>query len=109
MRAEDLFHLVSDADPSELPALVGTLAQAHALAQARITPMEPPPAGGTTRATETPCNLSASEAARRVGMSKDYLYKEARAGRLSFVVRIGRRVLFDEQGLERWNRQRRMR
>jgi len=38
----------------------------------------------------------------RTGMSKGYLYREARRGRLPFVRRIGRRVIFDSAGLDRW-------
>jgi hypothetical protein len=37
-------------------------------------------------------------------MSRDWLYKNG--SRLPFVVRIGRKVLCSEQGLERWNRNR---
>jgi predicted DNA-binding transcriptional regulator AlpA len=49
-------------------------------------------------------NLSATEAAERLGMSRDWLYRNA--ARLPFAVRIGSRVLFSAQGLERWNRSR---
>ena len=105
----DLLEAIQDATPESLPVWVGACAEAQALAQARITAGEPPPIVGSARATGTPRNLSASEAARRVGISTDYLYKEAREGRLPFAVRFGRRVVFDEEGLERWNRQRKMR
>src|SRR5258706_505556 len=48
-------------------------------------------------------NLNAAEAARRLGISRDWLYKNR--GRLPFAVRLGRRVVFSARGLERWNRQ----
>jgi predicted DNA-binding transcriptional regulator AlpA len=38
----------------------------------------------------------------RTGMSRDWLYREARQGRLPFARRLGRRVVFDEGGLTRW-------
>ena len=46
-------------------------------------------------------NLSVAEAAGRLGVSKDYLYRNWR--RLPFARRIGRRLLFSETGLELWN------
>jgi excisionase family DNA binding protein len=48
-------------------------------------------------------NLSAPEAARRLGVSLDWVYKNAKQ---LPSVRIGRRLLFPARGLERWNRQR---
>jgi predicted DNA-binding transcriptional regulator AlpA len=38
----------------------------------------------------------------RTGMSKQWLYRAARAKQLPFARRIGRRLVFDEAGLERW-------
>jgi excisionase family DNA binding protein len=38
----------------------------------------------------------------RTGMSKGWLYREARAGRLPFAKRHGRAVRFDAAGLDRW-------
>src|SRR4029453_14151581 len=51
--------------------------------------------------------LDVEEVMRRTGMSKDWLYREARAGHLPFARRIGRRVVFDEAGLARWLERRR--
>lgn len=51
-------------------------------------------------------NLSAEEAARWLGVSKDYLYRSAQKKTGPQAVRIGRRVLFPARDLERWNRQR---
>jgi hypothetical protein len=45
-------------------------------------------------------NLSAAEAARRLGLSKDYSYRN----RVPFKVTIRRRVLFSAKGLAGWNR-----
>ena len=106
MTRADLLAAIRDAPPESLPEWVGVCAEAQALAQARIMAGEPRAAVGRAGPTEVNGNLSASEAARRLGVSTDYLYKRARAGHLPFAVRIGRRVVFDEPGLERWNRQR---
>jgi predicted DNA-binding transcriptional regulator AlpA len=46
--------------------------------------------------------LAVAAVVDRTGMSKDWLYREARAGRLPFARRLGRRVVFDETGLVRW-------
>lgn len=46
--------------------------------------------------------LDIAEVAKRTGMSRPWLYREARAGRLPFARRIGRRLSFDEVGLARW-------
>ena len=46
--------------------------------------------------------LKIGEVAARTGMSRGWLYREARAGRLPFARRLGRRLAFDEAGLQRW-------
>jgi excisionase family DNA binding protein len=46
--------------------------------------------------------LDIEEVMKITGMSKAWLYREARAGRLPFARRIGRRLLFDEAALMRW-------
>jgi predicted DNA-binding transcriptional regulator AlpA len=53
--------------------------------------------------------LDIDEVVKRGGMSKGYWYREARAGRLPFARRIGRRFTFDEAGLTRWLERRRAR
>jgi excisionase family DNA binding protein len=53
--------------------------------------------------------LGISEVSKRTGMSKPWLYREARAGRLPFARRIARRFVFDEAGLMRWLENRRAR
>lgn len=92
----DLLRLAQDTPPDELPQLVGVLAQAQALALARLT----------SGRTSTPSrNLSASEAAERLGVSVSWLHKNARG--LPFALRIGRRLVFDASGLERWAKRQR--
>jgi predicted DNA-binding transcriptional regulator AlpA len=48
--------------------------------------------------------LSAREAAAKLGTSADWLYRHSR--NLPFTIRIGRKVLFSEAGIERYIRQR---
>jgi excisionase family DNA binding protein len=99
----ELPRLVAETPSSDVPALVTFLSSQVTVASSRLLQQgAPAPNGGSpTRADE---NLSVVEAARRLGMSKDYLYRKA--GSLPFAVRIGRRILFSAKGLERWNRER---
>jgi excisionase family DNA binding protein len=46
--------------------------------------------------------LKIEEVAARTGMSRGWLYREARAGHLPFARHIGRRWTFDEVGVARW-------
>jgi excisionase family DNA binding protein len=48
--------------------------------------------------------LTTEEAARRLGVSEDWLYR--RAGRLPFTVRLGRTLRFSALGLDRYISQR---
>lgn len=48
--------------------------------------------------------LTVEEAARKLGVSEDWIYRRART--LPFVVRLGARLRCSEQGIERWCRQR---
>jgi excisionase family DNA binding protein len=68
---------------------------------AATTNHEAPAPGPSSRA------LAVEAVVERTGMSKDWLYREARAGRLPFARRLGRRVVFDEAGLDRWLARRR--
>jgi excisionase family DNA binding protein len=86
-----------------LLAEVAALQWSLGVVQAQLLVRALAPNGGTTRAGAADENLSAEEAARRLGLSKDWLYRHADS---LPSVRIGRRVLFSASGLERWNRQR---
>lgn len=102
MSRSDLRSLVEETPAPELPQLIGELEAARAVAWARLT----------APATDTPSdvsgqearNLDVAEAARRLGMSRDWLYRHA--SELPFALRIGRRLVFDSVALERWNRRR---
>jgi predicted DNA-binding transcriptional regulator AlpA len=100
MSRSDLAGLVECTPEAELPRLIGDLEAARAAAWARLTAPAPEPASDAPR--QEPRNLDVAEAARRLGMSRDWLYRHA--AELRFALRIGRRVVFDSVALERWNR-----
>jgi len=92
---------ISEAAPGQVPAIIATLSAKIGAAAARMMQVTAESKDMCVGADE---NLSTTEAARRLGVSPAFLYKNA--SRLPFTVRIGRRVLFSSSGLERWNRQR---
>src|SRR5437867_10170188 len=93
----ELNRLIGGAAAQDVPALVGRLVEAEERARLRLrsalasTAPEP-----TTDVLDR--NLSAKEAARRLGVSLPYLYKHG--AEYPFTVRIGKRVLFSARGLE---------
>jgi len=95
-----LAQVVADVPQEDLPRLAGALGEAHARVLARL--VQPPTPPAAPRPTED--NVSVREAARRLGMSSAWVYKNVRS--LPFTIRIGRRVLCSARGLERWNRTR---
>jgi len=96
----ELRSLVEGTPAPELPQLIGDLEAARAAAWARLTApaadKRPDVPGQEAR------NLDVAEAAKRLGISRDWLYRHA--SELPFALRIGRRVVFDSLALERWNR-----
>ncbi len=100
MSRTELRGLVDTTPTPDLPGLIGDLEAARAAAWARLTAVR------VDVRTEEPDtegrNLDVAEAAKRLGISRDWLYKHA--SRLPFAVRIGRRLVFDSLALERWNR-----
>jgi predicted DNA-binding transcriptional regulator AlpA len=100
MSRSELRSLVEGTPAPELPQLIGDLEAARAAAWARLTaPAADKPSEALSQAAR---NLDVAEAAKRLGMSRDWLYRHA--SELPFAVRIGRRVVFDSVALERWNR-----
>lgn len=92
----DLPAMVAATAAPDLPRLIGELEAAKAAAWARLAVPLPGrcPDGGHDE------NLPTDEAARRLGMSERWLYRNA--SRLPFTVRIGRRLVFSARGLDRW-------
>jgi excisionase family DNA binding protein len=80
--------------PAELPRLIGELAEINAVATARLT---------SPTVTAKPDELlDIEETARRMGVSRDYLYRAHR--RLPFTRRQGRKLLFSSLGLDSYLR-----
>lgn len=84
-----------------LPAAVTAVAALLASVASRAIGSQPSARPEAQVADE---NLSVEEAARRLGISKDYVYRHAR--RLPFTRRVGRRLLFSSRGLAAWMAQR---
>jgi|ERR1019366_2694608 predicted DNA-binding transcriptional regulator AlpA len=80
----------------ELPGLLGELEEIRVTALARLTAPEPAP----QQADEL---LDIGEAARRLGVSKDFLYRNR--GDFPFSRRLGRRLLFSALGIDNYIRQ----
>lgn len=87
--------------PAEaIPELRGQLAKLDTLLLCRLL------GANSNGNPSTPAgrNLGVKEASQKIGVSQDWLYRKA--GELPFTVRIGRRVLFSESGIEKYIRQR---
>lgn len=98
MRAE-LQHVLTAAKelPAEdLPRLLGELEEIRCTAIARLT-------APATTAPQSDELLDVDEAARRLGTSKDYLYRHH--ARLPFTRRMGRNLRFSALGIEKYIRQ----
>ena len=102
MSRSDLRSLVEETPAPELPQLIGELETARAVAWARLT--APAADKQSDVSGQGARNLDITEAAARLGISKDWLYRHA--SELPFALRIGRRLVFDSVALERWNRRR---
>lgn len=86
--------LAKNLPASELPALIGELAECTAVAQSRlITPVIPAPPDVL---------LEVPEAAHRLGVSPDYLYRHSK--KFPFTRREGRKLLFSSAGLDSYLR-----
>ena len=95
-----LDRMVSEANPNQLPAISAALSAVAAAAGARLVLVNGQAEDHNFCAPDV--NLSAPDAAHRLGVSVDWLYKHHR--KLPFARKIGRRVLFSARGLENWNR-----
>ena len=95
----DLARVAAEAEPEELPALVGALAQAQAVALARLTTPHPEP----SLVSEAPGELlTPAQAAEAIGgVSPKWLYRHTKG--LRFRRDLSRKVVrFERAGLLRW-------
>jgi excisionase family DNA binding protein len=87
---------VRDLPAEELPGLIGELEAVKATAWERLT-------APTPTHPERDELLSVAEAARRLGVSEDYLYRHS--GEYAFTRRQGRKLLFSALGIDKYIRQ----
>jgi hypothetical protein len=94
--SERLLRTARELPPEDLPEFIGQLETAKVLAWSRLT-------------SPGPCSqvhdelLSVAEAARRLGVSEDYLYGHSQD--YPFTRRQGRKLLFSSLGIDRYIRQ----
>jgi excisionase family DNA binding protein len=88
---------IANLTPEQVPDVLGQLEQLKAVAWAQLLT----PNGRNPSGIEPPDELvNAREAARRLGLSLDYVYRHAR--QLPFAVRVGRQLRFSSRGIERY-------
>jgi len=91
---------IADVSPEIIAGLRGELAAIDTLLLGRLLS----PIRSAERRSQPDRRLNVKEAAAKLGMSRDWLYRHAAAQ--PFTVKIGRSVGFSEEGIERWLRQR---
>jgi excisionase family DNA binding protein len=102
---DDLAALVGDpakvahVPPTRIPALLSQLSAVHSAIAARLMAAD----RDEPTATEDTL-LTVSQAAERLGVSKDWLFRRSRT--LPFVVRLGRHLRFSNRGIDRYLRSR---
>ena len=89
---ESVLNLARSLPREELPRLLGDLAEISATASARLS--------GSVVESRPDELLDVEETARRMGVSKDYLYRHQ--GKFPFARRIGRKLLFLSSGLDKF-------
>ena|SRR5215467_3275265 len=87
---------VTEVDPSQIPALLAQLSAVQSSMAARLVSASPEakPADDVL--------LDVTEAAIKLGVSEDWLYRRTRS--LPFVVRVGRHIRFSSNGIDRFIR-----
>ena len=96
LKPEALLKAARELPAEDLPGLIGQLEAAKATAWARLTAPAP-------TQPEHDELINVPEAARRLGISEDYLYSHHRE--YPFTRRQGRKLLFSALGIERHIRQ----
>ena len=98
---------VVDVPAAEVQKLILQCSAEHHRLAALETALASRLAPGERETTAIGDALTVEDVARRTGMSVAWLYRAARAGRLPFARRIGRRLVFDPTGCDRWMARRR--
>ena len=99
---------ISEVPPQEAPRLLGDLERLKAALWTRMmsTPAARDGLSGTTGAAGDDQLLTVNEAAQKLGVSRDWLYRHSQ--KLAFTVRVGKRHLrFSLRGIEKYISQRR--
>lgn len=89
----------STVPPEAVPEMLGELERLKATLWARLTALQ-----GNGRQPDKDRLLVVEEAAVKLGVSRDYLYRYS--GKLPFTVRVGRSLRFSEAGVDRYIRNR---
>ena len=90
---QNVLRAVRELPVEQLPRLLGDLEEIRVTAMARLTSPAP------TQAQRADELLVVTEAARRLGLSKDYLYRHSHE--FPFTRRVGRKLLFSALGIEK--------
>ena len=93
IQAADIERVAREAPAEDLPGLIGVLETAKAVAWARLTMPQPIQSQGDEL-------LDVPEAARRLGISEDYLYRHHKD--FPFTRHMGRKLLFSLRGIEKY-------
>jgi excisionase family DNA binding protein len=91
---QDALNAARQIPREELPRLLGELEEIRFTAIARLTPAPSAPQPDQL--------LDVEEAANRLGISKDYLYRHH--ARFSFTRRMGRSLRFSSRGIEEYTK-----
>ena len=92
---------LSTLPPEAVPVMLGELERLRAALWVQLTV---PRHNGNIHNNDRDRLLNVEEAARKLGKSKDYLYRHA--GNYPFTVHDGRSLRFSEQGIEKFIRNR---
>lgn len=91
---------VAQVSPDQIPAILAQLSAVQASMAARLAGASRETAGERGQDSL----IGVEEAAKRLDVSKDWLYR--RTSKLPFVVRVGRHVRFSSNGIDRFIRTR---
>ena len=98
---QELKETIVQVAPEELHAFLGKLEEMKSIVLSHLLPTAP--CSQKNDAKETDELLEVKEASRKLKVSKNYLYQNSR--HLPFTVRVGSRLLFSAQGIDRYIRQ----